>query len=1014
MVVHDDDGQLTALQDAVASLRTIEAVVTPEDRDYVAVQCNLMAALVQLAGHTGRLEDAKDAANAGRRALAAAPADLTDLPLVLSNLSAALWVIYELNGELGTLKEAIHVGRQTVAAAPPSHPNLVGYLSNLGTALRLLGERTGQTAALAEAVSIGRQALAAIGRSEPDPAKAISSLSVSLRLLYTQTGELALLAEAADLGRRAVADALIPDRGLVQGNLAAVLRTLGRRTGQIEVLEEAVAVGREAVEVTPPGHRYRYAFLSNLNLALRNLFDCTGRTDALAEAVAAGRQAVAAAPPGHPSRGLVLSNLGASLMELGKRTDQVGLLAEAADFGRQAVAATPDGHPDRASRLSNLAITLNLLGRTGPAAALEESVAVGRQAVAAAPAGHPDRGMCLNNLCSELQDLYVRTGQEILVFDAITAGRLAVTAVSADHPDWGGYQLSLGSALGALSELVSQAAARKDAAACFAAAGSSTAPAHIRLSAYRAQARLAGASPGQALAAMEAAVALLPQAVSRQLPLFDRSHRAALQAGMAAQAAAAAVAADDPVRAVELLEQCRGMLVADVLEARSGEFARLDEQDAADLAEARRRIQALDLDADPQRMVHQAPDSLESWDARITVEAHSAARRDAQSHWQELLARIRSQPHLSDFLHVDRITRLARAAADGPIVYVYADSARCDALILRLDPGEPVTLVELPGLTQEEAVRQVSRLMKALREVDTPGGAVARAEILDVLAWAWDTITGPVMNALEAGVTSPDSLEWPRIWWCPVGFLTGLPLHATGHHCDPAGERRTVLDRVVSSYIPTARALEYARTHPGEVIGERTVLIASPGTPELEGVLAETSMLVRLVPGSYLLENPTRDRVLAVLHEYTVAHFACHGIADPADAAASRLLLDDHETAALTVADINALDLPGAALAYLSACETSVATLDLADEAVHIAAAFHLAGYRHVIGTLWPISDDIAKDLAEDLYGRLTSKGTTTPATNATPLALHYAVRSLRDSAVAEPEHWASHIHVGC
>ncbi|MFG2222325.1 hypothetical protein [Streptomyces sp. NPDC048644] len=49
--------------------------------------------------------------------------------------------------------------------------------------------------------------------------------------------------------------------------------------------------------------------------------------------------------------------------------------------------------------------------------------------------------------------------------------------------------------------------------------------------------------------------------------------------------------------------------------------------------------------------------------------------------------------------------------------------------------------------------------------------------------------------------------------WIPGGPLSLLPVHAAGHHGFGAAgrERRTVLDRVVSSCTPTVRALGHAR-----------------------------------------------------------------------------------------------------------------------------------------------------------------------------------------------------------
>ena len=67
-------------------------------------------------------------------------------------------------------------------------------------------------------------------------------------------------------------------------------------------------------------------------------------------------------------------------------------------------------------------------------------------------------------------------------------------------------------------------------------------------------------------------------------------------------------------------------------------------------------------------------------------------------------------------------------------------------------------------------------------------------------------------------------------------------------------------------------------------------------------------------------------------------------------------MLHDHEDTALTVAEIAQLDLPDADLAFLSACNTTDTAPRLVDEAVHITGAFHLAGYRHVIGTLTPVN----------------------------------------------------------
>ena len=96
-----------------------------------------------------------------------------------------------------------------------------------------------------------------------------------------------------------------------------------------------------------------------------------------------------------------------------------------------------------------------------------------------------------------------------------------------------------------------------------------------------------GDTPGSqdALAAAEAAVELLPQVTPRSLARADREHQLSEVGPLAGVAAAAAIAAGRPERAVELLEQTRGVLVADTVDARSSDLTRLRET-APELAAA--------------------------------------------------------------------------------------------------------------------------------------------------------------------------------------------------------------------------------------------------------------------------------------------------------------------------------------------------------------------------------------------------------------------------------------------
>ncbi|MGW7788043.1 CHAT domain-containing protein, partial [Streptomyces tricolor] len=150
----------------------------------------------------------------------------------------------------------------------------------------------------------------------------------------------------------------------------------------------------------------------------------------------------------------------------------------------------------------------------------------------------------------------------------------------------------------------------------------------------------------------------------------------------------------------------------------------------------------------------------------------------------------------------------------------------------------------------------------------------------------------------------------------------------------------------------------------------------------------------------------TPENVLAALRTHTHVHLACHGAWDGADPSNSRLLLHG---GTLALRQLSAERLADAEFAYLSACHSAAPGAKLINEAVSMASAFQLCGYRQVIGSLWTVDDKVAPLLAHEVYRLFAEPGSLDPAT-----VLHRAVDALRaDPDFNEPLYWASMIHSG-
>jgi hypothetical protein len=392
-------------------------------------------------------------------------------------------------------------------------------------------------------------------------------------------------------------------------------------------------------------------------------------------------------------------------------------------------------------------------------------------------------------------------------------------------------------------------------------------------------------------------------------------------------------------------------------------------------------------------------------------------RREALTgEWNALLEQAHARQGFERLLVPSRLTftDLAPAGEHGPVIAVNVDRLRCDALVLH---GGEVRAVALPALRAAELVEQASAFRSAIEMLVHPVHESSRLYgtagqvVVDTLAWLWDVLAEPVLAAAGLLQHPGGGAPWPRVWWSPTGPLAFLPLHAAGRHREPGV---SVLDRAVSSYTSTLRALRHSRARPRSTGQRRAVAVAmpdTPGHPPLPATAREANEFAGALAGTDLLvgASATREAVRAALPGAATVHFACHASSDPANAEMSHLLLHDGP---LSVVELSRLSLVGAELAYLSACATARGSAVLADEAVHLASAFQLAGYAQAIGTLWEVDDERAASTAGQIH-RLLASATEPSDRPEAALALHTVTRLGRAQHPDEPWLWAGYVHAG-
>ncbi|KAI0432003.1 CHAT domain-containing protein [Xylaria sp. FL1042] len=547
----------------------------------------------------------------------------------------------------------------------------------------------------------------------------------------------------------------------------------------------------------------------------------------------------------------------------------------------------------------------------------------------------------------------------------------------------------------------------------------------------------------QLISITESATELLSLVSPRSIRQQDQQYLLRRYAGLASTAAAAALqAGKSKEQALRLLEHGRGTITSTLLQNRRS-VSLLQRKHPAWAKKFEELRDALDP---PHPFVVDGPlSNAPQVFAPMTLSGTDRYRTTEELN--ELLKQIRSDDIFKTFLLPLTIEELVSAAPrNQTVVAINIARFRCDAFLIQSDQ---VSIVELPDLTHQ----QVEAKTKCFRQGKN-------REAYEILEWLWTTAIERILARI--GADKPcfghDYAKWPRVYWVPTGPLRLLPIHAAGYHRDDPG--CSVIDRVISSYSLSveeilngqeikartreARQIAQPAPYPRDQTTEapcKFVLVSMESTPgnsslpyAREEVHAVCEMLPPCLPHKSF-DHPSRDSLLRALSGCTVFHFAGHGATDPHDPSLSGLLLrsdDSKYTMALTVRDLQALrfqETRPPLLAYLSACSTGRIDDDqLVDEGIHLMGACRLAGFRHVIGSLWEVSDRLCVDVARTVYSTILEAYLDDASV---AYGLHHAVRMLRTKLEGAhngaqrnvkklsrkrrrgPYSWAAFIHTG-
>lgn len=1017
--------------------------------------------------HTKRIEDLEQAIQTSRRAVSIANKDLPGFSKILNNLGNKLASRYEHMQNMEDLDEAIQVAQdavlyETSAFEREDDTSLVEMLGNLGHKLEIRHSLNRRASDYEEYIKVMLRAIDMAPENYPKLVPLLNGLTSKLYRQFQRTGRLEDIELAIELGQRATQSACKDYQGLFErlGDLGIYLFSRWQRTEEIKNLEEGIRVTRQAIEIAPKDHVILAYLQNNLGQMLCSQYKSTGRIGDLHKATRIARRVMDTTPEDHPEIANRLHTLGQILECWYERTENTEILEEAIQLVRQAVKSTPRGHLDSVGKLVDLG---NLLGRqygrkkriqdlTEAISALRRAVDIvpgdhrdlagilanlGRllyqeyrhtmnvenlkeageileKAVTATPKDDPKLGLVLTNVGGLLLTKYMHTAEQEYLDLTINAMRKAVHVTPKDHQALGNSLKTLGLALFLKVASLKRNEDLEDAIKVTQQAWNcENAVPFVRIAAAIIAIKLLQFR-GDFISAYDLSVEaldLLPYVHTGSLNQEDQQFVVSRFFGLAHEACSLALQTGrSPAQSLEILERGRGVILGLLMDDRSDVFKLKSAHPA--------------LYAQYETLRSEVNIPYGSRIKSISPETTLRTQTEATFMFGKCIEEIQQLPGFASFHKGLTAQQMQNCATEGNIVFVNMSKLRSDAIIVTTDV---VKVLSLPNLSEDEAEDWIRQSLTKTSPRDRGRKNKAYHEFL---SWLWYACAKPVLDELHCHAQS--SVEGlPRIWWIGTGSASSFPFHSAGDMS--AGLMESTYYRAISSYTPTLKALQYARqrassTSLSQVEPLRAVIVAMPETagqrslPETRREIVEVELALGSSASIETLVHPDNKSTMAKLQDCNIAHFACHGTSNPMDPSKSGLILQKTKTATeesmqgiLSVREIFQAQLSQARIAYLSACSTAQNESEiLSDEVLHVVSGFQVAGFKHVVGCLWPSNDEVCVDVAKSFYAELNQSGDIGGGSDrAVAVALHRAVVKVRERRSKQPLLWAQYVHFG-